>query len=52
MRRRNIWNTIGAATYVAGIGLAFLSPLSTFVLYAAIALYYLLPLGVRAANAS
>src|SRR4029077_7532981 len=52
VRRRNVWNTIGVAAYVTGIALAFVSPLATIVLYAAIALYYLLPLGVRAANAA
>jgi uncharacterized membrane protein len=49
LRRRNAWNTIGIAAYVLGIPLAFYSPLATIVLYAAIALYYTLPIAVRAA---
>ena len=47
LRRRNLWNTIGPVAYVAGIFLAYASPLATVVLYAAVALYYLLPIGIR-----
>lgn len=49
VKRRNAWNTIGIVAYAAGIPLAYYSPLATIVLYAVIALYYMLPIGVRAA---
>jgi uncharacterized membrane protein len=49
LKRRNFWNTIGIIAYAAGIPLAYFSPLATIVLYAAVALYYSLPVGVRAA---
>jgi uncharacterized membrane protein len=52
MRRRNPWNTIGPVAYVAGIFLAYASPLATVVLYAAVAVYYLLPIGVRTHKSS
>ncbi|HKW44957.1 MAG TPA: TMEM175 family protein [Candidatus Eremiobacteraceae bacterium] len=49
LKRRNIWNTMGIIAYAAGIPLAYYSPLATIVLYAAVALYYTLPTGIRAA---
>jgi uncharacterized membrane protein len=49
LKRRNVWNTIGIVAYGAGIPLAYYSPLATILLYAAMALYYMLPIGVRAA---
>jgi uncharacterized membrane protein len=52
VKRRNVWNTIGVVAYAAGIPLAFYSPLATIVLYAAMALFYALPIGVRAAAVS
>jgi uncharacterized membrane protein len=52
MRRRNWWNTIGIVAYAAGVPIAYFSPLATIVIYAAVALYYMLPLGVRAAGAA
>ena len=49
LRRRNVWNTMGIIAYTAGIPIAYYSPLATIVIYAAVALYYMLPVGVRAA---
>ena len=49
VRRRTVWNTIGIIAYAAGIPLAYFSPLATIAVYAAIAFYYMLPVGVRAA---
>lgn len=49
VKRRNMWNTIGIVVYAAGIPIAYYSPLATIVLYALMALYYMLPIGVRAA---
>ena len=49
LRRRNVWNTMGIIAYAAGIPIAYYSPLATIVIYAAVALYYMLPVGVRAA---
>ena len=51
-RRRNAWNTIGIIAYAAGIPIAYFSPLATIVIYAVVALYYMLPVGVRAATAA
>lgn len=51
VKRRNVWNTIGIVAYAVGIPLAYFSPLATIVLYAVIALYYMLPIGVRAVAA-
>lgn len=51
VRRRNVWNTMGIIAYAAGIPLAYYSPVATIVLYGAVALYYMLPVGVRAAAA-
>lgn len=50
MKRRNLWNTVGIVAYAAGIPLAYYSPLAAIVLYGVVALYYLLPVGVRAAG--
>ena len=50
LRRRNVWNTMGIIAYAAGIPIAYYSPLATIVIYAAVALYYMLPVGIRAAT--
>ena len=52
IRTRNAWNSIGLIVYAAGSILAYFSPLASIVLFAAIAVYYLLPGTVRSALAA
>ena len=47
LRRRNMWNSLGPAVYFAGILIAFLSPVASILLFAAMAVFYLLPGTVR-----
>jgi uncharacterized membrane protein len=47
LRSRNAWNTLGPAVYVIGTALAFVSAIGAIVLFAAIAIFYLLPGTVR-----
>jgi hypothetical protein len=47
LRNRNAWNTLGPAVYAGGSLLAFASPLASISLFAAIAVFYLLPGTVR-----
>ena len=47
LRNRNAWNTLGPAVYAGGSLLAFASPLASILLFAAIAVFYLLPGTVR-----
>jgi uncharacterized membrane protein len=47
LRSRNSWNTLGPVVDVAGTALAFVSPIGAIALFAAIAVFYLLPGTVR-----
>lgn len=47
LRQRNMWNSLGPAVYFAGAFVAFLSPLASVLLFAAMAVFYLLPSTVR-----
>jgi uncharacterized membrane protein len=49
---RNVWNTIGIASYALGTLSAWLNPLLAIVLFAVIAVYYMLPGSVRGALAA
>ena len=52
VRKRNAWNSIGLIVYAGGTVLAYFSPLASIVLFAAMAIYYLLPGTVRSALAA
>jgi len=52
LRARTPWNSVGIILYSLGLLIALASPLATIVLYAAVAVYYLLPFNLRAASAS
>ncbi len=43
IRSRTAWNTVGPVAYAAAALLAFLSPLSSVILIAVLAIYYMLP---------
>ncbi|HEY7993703.1 MAG TPA: TMEM175 family protein [Candidatus Eremiobacteraceae bacterium] len=43
LRKRNLWNSLGPAVYAGGSLLAFASPLASILLFAAMAVFYLLP---------
>lgn len=47
LRKRNAWNSLGPAVYAGGSLLAYASPLAAILLFAAIAVFYLLPSTVR-----
>jgi uncharacterized membrane protein len=47
LRKRNAWNSIGLIVYGAGTVLAFYNPLASIILFAVIAVYYMLPHSVR-----
>ena len=52
VRSRSAWNTIGPIIYLAAALLAFASPVTSMVLVAAIAVFYMSPVAVRAALAA
>jgi len=52
VRTRNAWNSIGLIVYAGGTLLAYFSPLASIVLFAAMAIYYILPGTVRSALAA
>jgi uncharacterized membrane protein len=52
VRSRNLWNTGGLVVYGLGSALAFLSPVASIALFAAVALYYMSPSTVRATLAA
>jgi len=47
LRKRNAWNTLGPAVYAIGSFVAFASPLAGVLLFAGMAIFYLLPGTVR-----
>lgn len=47
LRRRTAWNSLGPAVYLAGMFVAYVNPLASLLLFAAIAVFYLLPGTVR-----
>ena len=47
LRKRNAWNSLGPAVYAGGSLLAYASPLAAILVFAAIAVFYLLPSTVR-----
>lgn len=51
-RTRTAWNTVGIAVYALGTALAWLNPLACILLFAAMAVYYMLPGSVRGALAA
>jgi len=52
LRSRTAWNTLGPAVYALAMALAFVSPLASVLLIAAIAIFYMLPSTVSSALAS
>jgi len=52
VRTRTAWNTVGPVAYAAAALLAFASPLSSVILIAVLAIYYMLPSTVRLALAA
>ncbi len=52
LRTRTAWNTLGLVAYALGTAFAFVSPLASIVLFAAIALFYISPGNVRWALAT
>lgn len=47
IRKRNMWNSLGPAVYFAGVFVAFVSPIASILLFAAMAVFYLLPATVK-----
>ncbi len=47
VRKRNLWNSLGLAVYLVGILVAFISPLASILLFAAMAVFYLWPATVK-----
>lgn len=52
VRSRTAWNTVGPVAYAVAAGLAFASPLSSVILIASLAVYYMLPSTVSLALAA
>jgi uncharacterized membrane protein len=52
LRTRTAWNTVGPVAYAAAALLAFASPLSSVILIAVLAIYYMLPSTVSLALAA
>ena len=45
--KRNLWNSVGFVVYFVGIFVAFVSPLASILLFAAMAIFYLWPATVK-----
>ncbi len=52
LRTRTVWNTLGLIVYALGTAFAFVSPLASIGLFAAIAIFYLMPGTVRSVLAA
>ena len=49
IRKRNAWNSVGLIVYALGTVVALVNPLASILLFAAMAIYYMLPWTVRGA---
>jgi len=52
LRTRNVWNTIGFVVYASGTVVGYFEPVVAIVLFALIAVYYMLPWSVSTALAA